>query len=116
MLCVAYGIGVLAGWIYGRRCFLPRSSPAAMQRSLKGCCALLAGADTPTAKFFINCLAEPAEEVAQYLVPRIRKVPQEARSLGGSMSQVRGPRSECFMGSVRLGTLDQCRLRCLLRL
>ncbi|CAK0785209.1 hypothetical protein CVIRNUC_008415 [Coccomyxa viridis] len=48
---------------------------------------LMAGADTPTAKFFINCLAEPAEEVAQYLVPRIRKVPQEARSIGGSMSQ-----------------------------
>ena len=72
-----------------------------MQRSLKGRWALLAGADTPTAKFFINCLAEPAEEVAQYLVPRIRKVPQEARSIGGSMSQVRGPRSECFGGSVR---------------
>ena len=53
-------------------------------------CALHAGADTPTAKFFINCLAEPAEEVAQYLVPRIRKVPQEARSIGGSMSQVKG--------------------------
>ena len=70
---------------------MPGSSLMAMPRSLKGCCALLAGADTPTAKFFINCLAEPAEEVAQYLVPRIRKVPQEARSIGGSMSQVRGP-------------------------
>ena len=72
-----------------------------MSRWLKGRCALLAGADTPTAKFFINCLAEPAEEVAQYLVPRIRKVPQEARSIGGSMSQVRGPRLERFVGSVR---------------
>ncbi|GFR42669.1 hypothetical protein Agub_g3480 [Astrephomene gubernaculifera] len=37
---------------------------------------LMAGANTPTAKFFINCLAEPASEVAAYLVPRIRSVPQ----------------------------------------
>ena len=48
----------------------------------------IAGADTPTAKFFINCLAEPPEEVAQYLVPRIRKVPQEMRSIGGGIGQV----------------------------
>ncbi|CAI7788797.1 unnamed protein product [Closterium sp. NIES-54] len=27
------------------------------------------------AKFFINALAEPAEEVAQFLVPRVREVP-----------------------------------------
>ncbi len=47
-----------------------------------------AGADTPTAKFFINCLAEPPEEVAQYLVPRIRKVPLEMRSIGGGIGQV----------------------------
>ena len=67
-----------------------------MPGSLKGHCALHTGADTPTAKFFINCLAEPAEEVAQYLVPRIRKVPQEARSIGGSMSQVKGPCLQCF--------------------
>lgn len=26
------------------------------------------------AKFFINCLAEEAEDVANYLVPRIREV------------------------------------------
>ena len=43
---------------------------------------------TPTAKFFINCLAEPPEEVAQYLVPRIRKVPLEMRSIGGGIGQV----------------------------
>ncbi len=43
---------------------------------------LMAGADTPTAKFFINCLAEPAEEAAGFLVPRVRKVPQEAKALG----------------------------------
>ncbi|CAL5222870.1 g5296 [Coccomyxa viridis] len=48
---------------------------------------LMAGADTPTAKFFINCLAEPPEEVARYLVPRIRKVPQEMRSIGGGIGQ-----------------------------
>ncbi|PNH11476.1 Chlorophyll(ide) b reductase NOL, chloroplastic, partial [Tetrabaena socialis] len=39
---------------------------------------LMTGADTPTAKFFINCLAEPASDVADYLVPRIRAVPQSA--------------------------------------
>ena len=78
-----------------------------MQGPLKGRCTLLAGADTPTAKFFINCLAEPAEEVAQYLVPRIRKVPQEARLLGGSMSQVREPCLARFVGSVRLDTAWQ---------
>ena len=47
---------------------------------------LMAGANTPTAKFFINCLAEPAEEVAQFLVPRVRRVPQESKALGGGIS------------------------------
>jgi chlorophyll(ide) b reductase len=45
------------------------------------------GADTPTAKFFINCLAEPPEVVAEYLVPRIRRVPQESRTLTGGIGQ-----------------------------
>eukprot|EP00898_Chlorokybus_atmophyticus_P006767 jgi/Chlat1/7091/Chrsp57S06729 len=36
---------------------------------------LMSGADTKTAKFFINILAEEANEVAQYLVPRVRAVP-----------------------------------------
>ena len=53
--------------------------------------SLCTGADTPTAKFFINCLAEPPEEVAHFLVPRIRKVPQEMRSFNGSVGQVRLP-------------------------
>ncbi|KAL2631471.1 hypothetical protein R1flu_016157 [Riccia fluitans] len=35
---------------------------------------LMSGVDTPQAKFFINVLAEPANEVASYLVPRIRAV------------------------------------------
>eukprot|EP00983_Pelagomonas_calceolata_P088166 1157129-Pelagomonas_calceolata.AAC.5 len=38
---------------------------------------LMAGADTPTAKFFINCLAEEAAFVAKDLVPRVRRVPME---------------------------------------
>ena len=46
-----------------------------------------AGADTATAKFFINCLADPPEEVAASLVPRIRRVPLEARTLGGAVGQ-----------------------------
>lgn len=35
---------------------------------------LMSGSDTPQAKFFINILAEPAETVAKFLVPRIRAV------------------------------------------
>lgn len=35
-------------------------------------------------------------------MPRIRKVPQEARSIGASMNQVKAPCLECFVGSVRL--------------
>ena len=46
-----------------------------------------AGVDTPAARFFINCLAEPAEVVAEYLVPRIRKAPQESRGFGGKLSR-----------------------------
>ncbi|MCO5593858.1 hypothetical protein L7F22_047876 [Adiantum nelumboides] len=33
---------------------------------------LMSGSDTPQAKFFINVLAEPAETVAEFLVPRVR--------------------------------------------
>lgn len=36
---------------------------------------LMSGANTKQAKFFINVLAESAEEVAKYLVPNIRSVP-----------------------------------------
>ena len=32
------------------------------------------GADTKVSKFFINCLAEEPDDVASFLVPRIRKV------------------------------------------
>jgi chlorophyll(ide) b reductase len=47
-----------------------------------------AGADTPIAKFFINCLAEKAEDVAAYLVPLVRAVPREppVPVLGGHRS------------------------------
>ncbi|KAI5073565.1 hypothetical protein GOP47_0011578 [Adiantum capillus-veneris] len=33
---------------------------------------LMSGSDTPQAKFFINVLAEPADMVAEFLVPRVR--------------------------------------------
>uniref|UniRef100_A0A7N0U4M1 chlorophyll(ide) b reductase n=1 Tax=Kalanchoe fedtschenkoi TaxID=63787 RepID=A0A7N0U4M1_KALFE len=36
---------------------------------------LMSGANTKQAKFFINVLAEPAEVVAEYLVPNIRGIP-----------------------------------------
>ncbi|KAK9819695.1 hypothetical protein WJX72_001307 [[Myrmecia] bisecta] len=48
---------------------------------------LMSGTDTSTAKFFVNCLAESPETVAEYLVPRVRRVPAESRSLGGISSQ-----------------------------
>ncbi|GLC43507.1 hypothetical protein PLESTM_001480600 [Pleodorina starrii] len=48
---------------------------------------LMTGANTPTAKFFINCLAEPATDVAAYLVPLIRAVPNSSvNPLTGSLS------------------------------
>lgn len=47
---------------------------------------LMSGADTPVAKFFINCLAEEPGHVAQYLVPRVRRVPQESATLTGGIS------------------------------
>ncbi|XP_027355006.1 chlorophyll(ide) b reductase NOL, chloroplastic isoform X3 [Abrus precatorius] len=36
---------------------------------------LMSGGNTKQAKFFINVLAEPAEVVAEYLVPNIRSIP-----------------------------------------
>ena len=45
----------------------------------------MSGATTPAAKFFINALAEEPSTVASYLVPRIRRVPQEARTLAGGV-------------------------------
>eukprot|EP00877_Chromochloris_zofingiensis_P005359 jgi/Chrzof1/14824/Cz09g17200.t1_NOL[v5.2] len=47
---------------------------------------LMSGANTPTAKFFVNCLAEEPNTVASYLVPRIRKVPEQATTLTGGMN------------------------------
>lgn len=41
-----------------------------------------AGGDTPTAKFFINCLADEPETVATTLVPQIRKVCLDAQASG----------------------------------
>jgi len=35
---------------------------------------LMSGANTPQAKWFINALAEPANDVATFLVPRVRQV------------------------------------------
>jgi chlorophyll(ide) b reductase len=41
---------------------------------------LMSGSDTRQAKFFINVLAEPAETVAEYLVPRVRKIVGENKN------------------------------------
>jgi chlorophyll(ide) b reductase len=45
---------------------------------------LMSGADTAQAKFFINCMAESADTVADYLVPKIRDVPKK-RSSGSNI-------------------------------
>eukprot|EP00890_Picochlorum_soloecismus_P005344 jgi/Picsp_1/5810/NSC_03169-R1_chlorophyll b reductase chloroplastic-like len=42
---------------------------------------LMAGADNKVSKFFINCLAEKPETVAEFLVPRMRKVPSQSAQL-----------------------------------
>ncbi|KAG1670952.1 hypothetical protein FOA52_011387 [Chlamydomonas sp. UWO 241] len=48
---------------------------------------LMTGADTPMSKFFINCLAETAEEVAATIVPQVRRVPIESvSSLNGGIT------------------------------
>eukprot|EP00798_Chlamydomonas_sp_ICE-L_P017213 gene17213-23534_t len=39
---------------------------------------LMTGADTPSAKWFINALAETAEVVAAEIVPKIRRVPMDS--------------------------------------
>jgi chlorophyll(ide) b reductase len=52
-----------------------------------GCVCSGTGADTKAAKFFINCLAEEPAHVASFLVPRIRRVPAESRTLAGSIAQ-----------------------------
>eukprot|EP00873_Tetraselmis_striata_P037875 jgi/Tetstr1/458139/TSEL_044631.t1 len=44
---------------------------------------LMSGANTPQAKWFINCLAEPAEDVATFLVPRMRQVLSSAGNGNG---------------------------------
>ncbi|EFN50976.1 hypothetical protein CHLNCDRAFT_141620 [Chlorella variabilis] len=44
---------------------------------------LMAGTNTPIAKFFVNCLAEEPQTVAEFLVPRIRQVPEASKSLLG---------------------------------
>lgn len=44
---------------------------------------LMSGSDTSQAKFFINALAETPDVVADYLVPRIREVP-EKKAMGGA--------------------------------
>jgi chlorophyll(ide) b reductase len=43
---------------------------------------LMAGADNKQSKWFINCLAETPDTVAEFLVPRIRGVPRK-RTLPG---------------------------------
>lgn len=47
---------------------------------------LMSGANTSAAKFFINCLAEEAGDVAAYLVPRIREVPPKSSTLTGGIA------------------------------
>lgn len=48
---------------------------------------LMAGADNKVSKFFINCLAEEPQAVADFLVPRIRSVPEmyKGNSLAGML-------------------------------
>eukprot|EP01023_Acetabularia_acetabulum_P037644 TRINITY_DN3579_c0_g1_i4.p1 TRINITY_DN3579_c0_g1~~TRINITY_DN3579_c0_g1_i4.p1 ORF type:complete len:315 (-),score=50.93 TRINITY_DN3579_c0_g1_i4:464-1408(-) len=47
---------------------------------------LMSCADSKESKFFINCVAEPPETVAESLVPQIRSVPQESETLQGGVA------------------------------
>ena len=57
----------------------------------------------PPSRFFVNCLAEEPETVAEYLVPRIRAVPEASRSRlpwqeGVGQHQVRAGRGARWRG------------------
>eukprot|EP00850_Spirogloea_muscicola_P017534 SM000151S01522 [mRNA] locus=s151:296870:300397:- [translate_table: standard] len=54
---------------------------------------LMSGGDTRQAKFFINALAEPADKVAEYLVPRIRQVPRAGGSSSTYIRFLTGPKA-----------------------
>eukprot|EP00850_Spirogloea_muscicola_P022121 SM000278S10008 [mRNA] locus=s278:150262:153783:+ [translate_table: standard] len=54
---------------------------------------LMSGGDTRQAKFFINALAEPADKVAEYLVPRIRQVPRAGVSGSTYIRFLTGPKA-----------------------
>lgn len=43
---------------------------------------LMSGADDAPGKFFINCLAETAEDVAAFLAPQVRAVPDKPSLTG----------------------------------
>ena len=44
-------------------------------------------------RFFINCLAEEPQDVAEYLVPLIRKVPQEGGGKGAYIRALTKPKA-----------------------
>lgn len=54
---------------------------------------LMSGSDTRQAKFFINALAEPAEEVASYLVPRLRAIPASGAKKSTYIRFLTGPKA-----------------------
>jgi len=51
---------------------------------------LMAGSDTKIAKFMINALAEQPDEVAGYLVPRVRRVVEDAKGGEGEKTGAAG--------------------------
>ena len=66
-------------------------------------CTQRIGADTKVSKFFINCLAEEPDDVASFLVPRIRKV--------GTLLHARVQQETCVPGSQSLNDMRACRYR-----
>ncbi|KAL3689338.1 hypothetical protein R1sor_015647 [Riccia sorocarpa] len=54
---------------------------------------LMSGVDTPQSKFFINVLAEPPNEVANYLVPRIRAVAESQKKTSTYIRFLTGPKA-----------------------
>ncbi|XP_028056221.1 uncharacterized protein LOC114260333 [Camellia sinensis] len=71
---------VMGHWINQVKALLHNFPSCWLQPGMVTTDLLLSGASTKQAKFFINVLAQPAEVVAEYLVPNIRSVPANGLS------------------------------------
>ncbi|CAM8958020.1 unnamed protein product [Rhodiola kirilowii] len=69
---------------------------------------LMSGANTKQAKFFINVLAEPAEVVAEYLVPNIREIPASGSTRPTYIRFLTGLKADLLLEQGEIMRLDSC--------